>query len=522
MHQRLDTDRRTGENHQRQRTIVQVLDSIGLQRGGLTKAVFERFRAISEDGHLPVLVTVAYQPNVRAVFEQLLSSQTVPRDTVLHSFHECLRVPRDNRQRIPRADHLWEADATVERVPETTNLTRYYRNGQFLGLVSRRSSGSLAYIDVHSKDHPWQLSYRDRMWDRETVGVREYLDESGNVRYKIYLDSDGHPYLSTWVTTAGYEYRTTLWRERPSAVLKDLRDANAIWLHGILANCSPGTVFADEPRTSFAFSRHTPTFQSIATIHTTHRTHTDIAGSVKQWFHSYRDSIDQIDALVSLTARQRDDLHRDLPGAYEALHVIPHPAPNLSDVRADRNLKHIVVVTRLAPEKRVDHIIRAFAASTAPRNGMQLHIYGTGPEMSTLQTIASDHGVSGTVFFHGYTNSPLGVFASGAFSLFASQFEGMGLVLLESISAGTPVVGYNVEYGPAEIISEPHGLPVPDGDIQQFAAAISKLAGSPSLLDEMRTKGWEFIEMYSHSNWVTRWRSLLTTDTQATAASDET
>lgn len=484
------------------------MDSIGPQRGGLTKAVLERFHTLASDLR-PILVTVAYQPNVRSIFNDMMQSGELPEGTSLVSFHEDLRNSRINGSRVWRADYRWESDPSVERVPESTNVNRYYRAGKFLGLTSRRTNGALEYIDVHSHEHPWKLSFRDRLWDYDSVGVREYIDDSGNVRYKIYLNRDGYPYLSTWVTPDRYEYRSTLWSQYPAEASKDLREANAIWLHSWLPALGAGTLFADEPRTSFVFAHRTPGLRSVATIHTTHRAQSKPEVSLKRWVDNYARTIRNIDSVITLTEQQAHDIVQDLRVPQDKVRVIPHPAPLVNSFASKRDSNSIVVVSRLSPEKRVDDIIRAFASSVAPQRRMRLNIYGSGPEREKLIRLASDCGVSEKVSFHGYTTNPIEAFSSAAFSLFASRFEGMGLVLLESISAGTPVVGYNVDYGPFEIIRRPHSRPVPDGDVDGLSSVISELVDSPSKVEKMRSMGHEFINDYSYHNWKTRWDATL-------------
>src|SRR6478735_2219248 len=57
--------------------IVQVLDSLGRNRGGLTRAVFDRFRAVSE-GRRAILVTVAFQSDVEELFDELKRDGSLP------------------------------------------------------------------------------------------------------------------------------------------------------------------------------------------------------------------------------------------------------------------------------------------------------------------------------------------------------------------------------------------------------------------------------------------------------------
>ena len=73
----------------------------------------------------------------------------------------------------------------------------------------------------------------------------------------------------------------------------------------------------------------------------------------------------------------------------------------------------------------------------------------------------------------GYTSDPVSVFSSSLASIYPTKTEGFGLAILESLACGCPVVTYDVDYGPRELIrSGENGRRVTPGDIDEFASAI--------------------------------------------------
>ena len=178
------------------------------------------------------------------------------------------------------------------------------------------------------------------------------------------------------------------------------------------------------------------------------------------------------DAVVALTHRQADDLQEDLPGL--EVHVIPNmidPVPH--DLVAQRDPLRVVQLGRLDSVKRVDHAMRAvgIAARTVP--GLHLEVYGRGPELAHLLALRSELGLDEVVSFPGFTDDPIEVLAGAAASIMTSRREGFGLAVAESLAAGTPVVTYDVDYGPAELVEDGvNGRVVEDGSIEQLAAAL--------------------------------------------------
>jgi len=108
----------------------------------------------------------------------------------------------------------------------------------------------------------------------------------------------------------------------------------------------------------------------------------------------------------------------------------------------DRDRKRLVTVSRLGTRKGVDDVLRAFATVREEHPDATLDIVGSGPERDTLEELASRLDVGECVTFHGYVSHERKVelLNRADLFLFASRQEGFGLVLLEAMAAGLPVV----------------------------------------------------------------------------------
>ena len=175
----------------------------------------------------------------------------------------------------------------------------------------------------------------------------------------------------------------------------------------------------------------------------------------------------------------------DLPGL--EVHVIPNMIdPVASDLVPERDPLRVVQLGRLDAVKRVDHAIRAvgIAARTVP--GIRLEVYGRGPELEHLLELRSELGLEDVVSFPGFTEDPLEVLAGAAVSLMTSRREGFGLAVAESLAAGTPVVTYDVDYGPAELVENGvNGRVVADGSVEDLAAALVEVLADPEAWNRM-------------------------------------
>ena len=71
--------------------------------------------------------------------------------------------------------------------------------------------------------------------------------------------------------------------------------------------------------------------------------------------------------------------------------------------------------------------------------------------------------------------------------LSTSKMEGFGLAILESLSVGTPVISYDVDYGPSELIQDGfNGYLVPQGDINQMVEKVDQLLNNTQNCNSFR------------------------------------
>lgn len=105
--------------------------------------------------------------------------------------------------------------------------------------------------------------------------------------------------------------------------------------------------------------------------------------------------------------------------------------------------KLALVVSRLEPEKDVAAAIRAFSKILEQQPSVGMVIVGDGSEAESLRSLARELGVEDKVVFAG-TRSPYPYYKVADVTLVTSDFEGYGMVIVEALAAGCPVVSYDV------------------------------------------------------------------------------
>jgi len=146
--------------------------------------------------------------------------------------------------------------------------------------------------------------------------------------------------------------------------------------------------------------------------------------------------------------------------------------------------------------QRNGHVDYGPAKTAYPLAGLQLAAVGQGDDRNWLEDLAEEHGVRMHVhFLSGISYAQLAA-CYAACEMFAlpSRGEGFGLVYLEAMACGKPVIG-GAHGGAPEVISDGvTGYLVQHGDAVQLATSIETLLANPEMAKEMGRRGKERVE----------------------------
>ena len=115
----------------------------------------------------------------------------------------------------------------------------------------------------------------------------------------------------------------------------------------------------------------------------------------------------------------------------------------------------------------------------------------------------------------GYTNNVNQILQSATCSLLMSQYEGFALVIQESIANGTPVIAYDIKYGPSDMIDDGvNGFLVNNGDIDGLATSlIQYLEKSSTEQQQFTAAAIAKAQQYSDQNFAKAWMNLFESTT---------
>lgn len=312
-----------------------------------------------------------------------------------------------------------------------------------------------------------------------------------SLEYRVIPDAGGRPVVSLPVIAGDPDWHIT---SAPIAV-HDARGAVAgviegfgalyrAWLEHVVDGLRAGD--AARPVVVLCESRQLgellagwddPALRLVHAIHTIHLEPPFTADAPlnplwSRWFTL----AERFDAVLWPTDAQRSDV-QDRFGSSPVHVVVPNAVPPAASVTplADRDPGRVVMLNRLAPGKRIDHAVRAFAIVRRALPEATLDVFGAGPEHGALEHLIGELGLEAHVVLRGQTDDPGRELDGAAAFLSTSAFEGQGLSIAEALAHGCPVVAYDVRYGPRDLLADGGGILVADGDVDALAAAIVEL-----------------------------------------------
>lgn len=224
-------------------------------------------------------------------------------------------------------------------------------------------------------------------------------------------------------------------------------------------------------------------------------------GIIRSWQKSaIEKSFRESELLVVVSPNLGRDLKINYPNSISDYLYIP----NIVNVKFFGNLRErkntdfftFLNISAMIPLKRQKDILIAFASRFSGNKNVKLQIVGSGPLRKKIEAITIELDINSQVDFLGQVdrNKIYSVIKSCDVLVHASEYETFGVVLVEALACGLPVI--STKCGGAEcIVNHKNGLLVPIADIQSLALAMQDMYQNYSFYDSVA------ISQDCHSNF---------------------
>lgn len=462
------------------RKYFMVVYTVGATFGGMTAMCLERAGLFSKRGKSATVVTFdAYADYPQRIEGLRADGRLAPGVQFKNIFQELSEIELDGSSDLP---------VNVSPGPLTAKDAN--------PIVETRDDGSVFRKRFPLAEEP----------EKDALKVYFRPDGSAFLVDRV-IDGKGRRTIDV-VTRSGYIHETF---EGPGSFYR-------WWIDALVAE-GPSAVMVDSAFAARFIAPWVPgEHLKVALIHANHveegtNPMTSVVGSIRK---ATLKSAADWDAVVFLTAKQKSDFTRRF-GERSNIYRVPNPRQRLSHLPefGRRDKVRGISVTRLEKGKNVDETIAIMKLVREQIPDAYIDVYGTGSQEVALRQLAQESGVSEGVHFHGHVSNAADEFSTAGYCVFPSQGEGLPLAMMESLGRGCPVVSYDINYGPSDLLLDGvNGYLVPTNNVRRAAEKVVQIILDGELQQDMSRHAWEHATMFSEEAVVDEWAKVLNEATE--------
>lgn len=294
----------------------------------------------------------------------------------------------------------------------------------------------------------------------------------------IHLDDEGHHHFSLLTDIKMYKY------------LKDIKE-------GVLISTRP----------SFNIFTAKYVNKNVVTIG---QEHLNLSIYPKRLQKSIKKYYPRLNYLATLTDDDTLDYKKLFSNEKIEVVKLTNSIPPFESKLSTLEDKTILAAGRLVPQKGFDLLIEAFAKIVDKAPDWKVKIFGAGKDKEMLQDIIAEKHLYNNVLLMGPTQEIEKELTKSSIYALSSRFEGFGMVIVEAMQCGVPVVSFDCPKGPGEIIAHGEdGILVKDGDVDAFADALLELIEDKNKRIKFGKKAVENVKRYTIDEIGKQWDEVL-------------
>ncbi len=231
-------------------------------------------------------------------------------------------------------------------------------------------------------------------------------------------------------------------------------------------------------------------------------------GSLKWWCRKI--AALKADKIVVLTEKDLNLYKLNFNPRAELVHIYNPTEKNSFKYDYDMSSKKILSVGRLSYQKGFDMLVDVASKIFDKHKDWEWHIYGDGEDREKINQLIIDKNLQNNVKLMGRTDKMKELYNEYAMYVMTSRYEGFAMVNIEAHYAKLPIVSFNCDCGPDEIIQDGiNGYLVECFDIDKMADRINYLIENKEVRKKMSDNTMLDKEKLQMENVIKEWKKIL-------------
>ena len=224
----------------------------------------------------------------------------------------------------------------------------------------------------------------------------------------------------------------------------------------------------------------------------------------KFWMYSLVSKLKHLDQFIVLTEEDKK-AWAELPN----ISVIPDPLSFSPTQKSSLSVKRVIAVGRYVYQKGFDLLLQAWATIERQYPDWQLAVFGDGNRIPYEQQMKELGIDDSRCHLYGPTTDIQQEYVNSSLFAFSSRFEGFGMVLVEAMACGLPVVSFDCPCGPKDIVRDSEdGILVENGNIELLAMSLSKMMRDEALRQAMSKAALKNVQRFRIEQIAEQWRNI--------------
>lgn len=224
----------------------------------------------------------------------------------------------------------------------------------------------------------------------------------------------------------------------------------------------------------------------------------------KFWMRNLVKKLKRLDHFVVLTEEDKKAWPE-----LQNIRVIPDLLSFCPTKKSSLKDKRVIAVGRYVYQKGFDMLLQAWSRIEKQYPDWQLAVYGDGERASYEQLMEDLRIDAARCHLNGPTSDIQSEYVNSSLFVFSSRFEGFGMVLVEAMACGLPVVSFACPCGPRDIIKDGYdGLLVENGNVEALANSLSMLMNDETLRLSMSQEGQKNVQRFRIEQVAQQWNTI--------------